>query len=56
MKRDASFVIVRKSDGQAVMETFSARVAERVNKDKYEAVPILDYLEQLNAKIKAEAA
>lgn len=56
MRRDASFVIVRKADGQAIMETFSARVAERVNKSKYEAVPILDYLERLNAKIKAEAA
>lgn len=56
MKRDASFVIVRKEDGKAIMETFSRRVADNVNKEKYEAVPILDYLERLNAKIKAEAA
>lgn len=50
LARTASWVIVEKSTRGAIMETFSARVAEAINREKYEAVPILAYLQSLNRK------
>ena len=50
----ASWVIVERSTGRAVAETFSARVAGAVNAEKYEAVPILEYLHGLNERIRAD--
>lgn len=52
IQNTASWVIVRLSDGQAIAETFLRHVAAAVNKEKYKAVPILDYLAGLNKKIK----
>ena len=54
--KTASWVIVERSTGKAVMETFSARVAGAVNAEKYEAVPILEYLHGFNERVRAEAA
>ena len=48
-----SWVIVRKATGEAVLETYSARVAFAINKEKYRVVPILEYLEGINAEIKS---
>jgi len=45
----ASWVIVEKSTGKAIMETFNATLAARV-KGEFEAVPILEYLQGLNGK------
>lgn len=50
-----SWVIVRKSDGAPIMETFNASVVAKVNAAAYEAVPIARYLGELNARIRGEA-
>ncbi len=44
----ASWVIVRKSTGEAVLETFCRTVADKVNTDAYNVVPIGEYLASLN--------
>ena len=51
--RTASWVIVNKTTGAAVFETFSPKIVSRINTAKYEAVPILEYLQAVNARIKA---
>lgn len=43
-----SWVIVSKDTGQAIMETFSKRTADRVNLKRYKVVPIMAYLQSLN--------
>lgn len=48
----ASWVIVRKATGEAVLETFNPKVAMAINRDRYTAVPIHDYLIGVNAKAK----
>lgn len=50
-----SWVIIRKSDGKVIAETFNSATVERLNKDKFEAVDIKKYLSRLNSKIKSEA-
>lgn len=54
LSRTASWVIVRLSDGAAMFETFERRIAEAINRDRYKAVPILQYLQSLNASIKED--
>ena len=54
--KTASWVIVNKNTGFAVFETFNENTARAVNQRLYIAVPILEYLQQLNAKIKANAS
>lgn len=46
-----SWVIVDEA-GDAVFETFSRRVAEAVNQEKYEVLTALEYLSSLNNKAK----
>lgn len=53
MKPSASYVIVEKRTGFAILETFDKKLAEKIDAEKYEAVPVLEYLYGLNAKIKA---
>jgi len=50
----ASWVIINKATRQAVFETFNENTAKAVNTRLYEAVPILQYLQQLNRSIKGE--
>ena len=40
-------------DGKAVLETFNPKLVAALNTNKYRAVPILEYLSELNAKIRA---
>lgn len=47
-----SWIITDKSTGNAIAETFLRHVAEAINTDKYDAVPVLEYLQGLNRKIK----
>lgn len=47
-----SWVIRRKSDGAAICEIFSPRLATAVNAAKYEAIPFLDYIGEVNRKAK----
>lgn len=44
----ASWVIVEIATGKAVLETYQASVAAKVNTAKYRAVPIQQYLASLN--------
>lgn len=53
LKRTASWVIRDKETGEVQFETFNPAEVERLNKEKYEAVPILDYLTNLNREIAA---
>lgn len=46
----ASWVIVDKATGKALLETFSPRVAEAINTARYKAVPILEWLQSLNRR------
>lgn len=47
-----SWVIINKATRQAVFETFNENTAKAVNTRLYEAVLILEYLQQLNRSIK----
>jgi hypothetical protein len=47
----ASWVIVDRLTGKAVMETYNRSTAEAVNIEKYEVVPVRQYLASLNQKV-----
>lgn len=47
-----SWVIVRLSDGKAVLETFDKRLAEAINLERYEVLRAGDYLARLNRQIR----
>lgn len=54
--KTASWVIRDKATGRAVFETFNPALARAVNPAKFEAVPILEYLQSVNrytARIRA---
>lgn len=44
----ASYVIREKATGRVILETFNLRIVDTLNKEKYEAVPIQEYLASLN--------
>lgn len=46
--KTASWVIIRISDNEAVLETFNPKVIAAMNTERYKAVPILEYLGSLN--------
>jgi hypothetical protein len=50
--KTASWIIINKATRQAVFETFNENTAKAVNTRLYEAVPALQYLQQLNRTIK----
>lgn len=52
--RTASWVIRETATGRVIFETYSPTVAQAINTARYEAVPILAYLQELNAKLKEE--
>lgn len=52
LSRTASWVIVERSTGKAIVETFLPNVAAAINTARYEAVPILAYLQNLNRSIR----
>jgi hypothetical protein len=45
-----SWIIRNKTTGDVVCETFNRRVVEALNLQKYEAVPVMEYLVSLNKK------
>ena len=51
--KTASWIIVNKATREAVFETFNENTAKAVNLKLYEAIPALQYLQQLNAAIRA---
>lgn len=50
----ASWVIRRKDTKAVLFETWLPKLVANLNTDKYEAIPILDYLIELNARIQQE--
>ena len=50
--KSASWVIVDLNDGSAVCETWNEDLASAVKGDRFRAVPILEYLGNLNKSIK----
>ena len=50
LENPASWVIVDKQTGAAVLETTQRSVADKINQDKYQALPIRLYLEGLNGE------
>jgi hypothetical protein len=50
--KTASWIIVNKNTRQAVFETFNENTAKAVNPRLYEAVPVLQYLQQFNVSIR----
>lgn len=50
-----SWVIVHKETQKAVLETFSKKIADSINTELYDVVPILDYLVSINGMPKDDA-
>ena len=50
----ASWVIVETATNKAICETYSIRTVDAINKAKYKAVPILEYLQAFNKAVKNE--
>lgn len=50
--RTASWVIVDKITNKAIFETFNESILGKINVEKYQAVPVLEYLQNLNKQIK----
>lgn len=50
--RPASWVIRDKETKAAIMETYNADFLKALNTARYEAVPILEYLQEINRKAK----
>ncbi len=48
-----SWIITDRETGKAVFETFDRDVAAAINRNKYEVTDAREYLERLNASIKA---
>ncbi len=46
-----SWIVVRKGTLEAVYETWSRSVAEKVNADRYTVLTALDYLQRFNAAL-----
>lgn len=46
--RDASWIVVDRATGAAVVELFTERAASAINTERYEVVPALAWLQQLN--------
>ena len=55
MIRSNSWIVVNRSTGEAVLETFSEKVTAAINTKKYQVLTAYDYLCNLNSKIKNEA-
>ena len=53
---NTSWVIRNKKTKEVVLETFSAELAKAVNVEKYEAVPILAYLQEVARNAREKAA
>ena len=53
--KTASWVICNKETHEAVFETFNEKTAQAINTAKYEAVPILEYLQSLNRRVAQDA-
>jgi hypothetical protein len=48
LKSTASWVIVDNETNKPLFETFSKKIASSINKNRYKAIPILEYLQNFN--------
>lgn len=48
-----SYIIVEKATQKAVCELFEESTVKAINKEKYEAIPTLAYLQNFNKQLKA---
>ena len=53
--RTASWVIVEKATNKALFETFNEAIVGKINESKYQAVPILAYLQQFNQQVRGQS-
>jgi hypothetical protein len=56
LTRTVSWILRNKTTKEVICETFNERKVAALNTAKYEAVPILAYLQELNRSIKASVA
>jgi hypothetical protein len=49
--KTASWIIVDKQTREAVMVTFNQATADALNRDKFDVLPALEYLQQLNRSL-----
>lgn len=49
-----SWIITRTSDGLAIFETYSATVADRINRDVYTVETAWEYLARINRTIREQ--
>jgi hypothetical protein len=54
--KTASWIVVSRETGRAVLETYSASVAAKVNTVAYEVLPVLEWLHLLNRELWRAAA
>lgn len=47
-----SWIIRKNGKSTALLETFNPAVVAKLNTDKYNAVPVLEYLQDMNKRIK----
>jgi hypothetical protein len=50
-----SWVIVEIATGAVIFETYNPKVAAAINTRKYRAVPILEYLQNFNRRIRIDS-
>ena len=48
----SSWVIVNRETFEPILETFSQKVVDAINTDKYRVIEILPYLQDLNRRIR----
>lgn len=53
LTRTSSWIIVNRATGAVLFETFQESITLKLNTAKYQAVPVLQYLQQFNRSIKA---
>ena len=49
-----SWVIVSLETGKAIAETYCETYADCINKSKYKAIPIFEYLQKFNIEVKEQ--
>jgi hypothetical protein len=54
--RCGSWIVVSRETGNAILETFSRKVANAINAENYEVLTAHQWLARFNASVKANAA
>lgn len=47
----ASWVVVSRATGEPVLETFNRKVAAAINLDRYQVIPVLEWLAGFNRSL-----